>query len=88
MRCLLDKGLCGFFVCCLIGVALVSVTSAETIQIGRLPLNPRAAGFVMTVEMEVVAGNGYQPLELKFSPLGKAFTRDHRLQVVIEPRPV
>ena len=86
MRCMSDKVLCGFFACCLIGVVLRSVTSAETIQIGRLPLKPRAARFVMTVEMEAVAGNGYQPLELKFSPLGKAFTRDHRLQVVIEPR--
>ncbi len=86
MRCMSDMVLCGFFACCLIGVVLCSVTSAETIQIGRLPLKPRAAGFVMTVEMEAVAGNGYQPLELKFSPLGKAFTRDHRLQVVIEPR--
>ena len=40
MRCMSDKVLCGFFACCLIGVVLCSVTSAETIQIGRLPLKP------------------------------------------------
>jgi hypothetical protein len=82
----LDKGLCGLFACCLIGIVLVPVTSGETVQIGRLPLKPSSAAFVMTVNMEVVAGNGYQPLDLKFSPRGKTFNRDHRIEVVIEPR--
>lgn len=80
------NGLGRLVACLQICLALISGTSAETMQIGRLPRRPGAVGYTMTVEMEVVAGNGYQPIDLTFSPLGKAFARDHQLQVVIEPQ--
>ena len=70
------------FVC---GV-LWAYVAADTVEVGRLPVNRRAADFYMVLNMEVVAGNGYQPLELEFRPRGKAFVRDHRIEIAIEPR--
>ena len=67
-------------------IVLVSTASAERTRIGSLPTKPRVAGFSMTASMEVVAGNGYQPIFLTFSPLGKSFMRDRHLHVVIGPR--
>lgn len=86
MRRALDWGLCGLLAGLQVGVLLVPITSAETVRIGSLPVRPRAAGFAMAIEMEAVAGNGYQPYDLRFSPRGKTFARDHHLQIVIEPR--
>ena len=71
----------------LIGAIVVASTAqAERSRIGSLPLRPRVAGFSMTADLEVVAGNGYQPVYLTFSPLGKSFTRDRHLQIVFGPR--
>ena len=59
---------------------------AETVSIGRLPLKPGKAGFVMDIAMEPVSGNGYQPFHLKFIALGTGITHDRNLTVIIEPR--
>ena len=38
--------------------------TAETSRIGTLPGKPGVAGFTMNAELDVVAGNGYQPVYL------------------------
>ncbi len=62
------------------------VLVADTVQIGTAPARPGKAGFTMTVEIEAVGGNGYQPMYLNFAPLGKQFNRDRYLDVNIGPR--
>ncbi len=69
----------------LASLALVAHARAETIRIGRVPSNPAAAGLTVVAEMEVVSGNGYQPITLTFSPNGKSFRRDRHLQIEITP---
>lgn len=72
----------------LCGLILVLQTkvSGERISIGRLPTKAAIAGFVLDVEMDAVAGNGYQPFYLVFTPQGKAFTHDRHIRVSIAPR--
>ncbi|MFK8114160.1 MAG: hypothetical protein AB8B91_18305 [Rubripirellula sp.] len=70
----------------LIFLGMLAVCEAETIDIGRAPAKPGVAGFVMNLKMEAVANNGYQPIYLKFAPLGKAFTYDRHIQVTVSPK--
>ncbi len=74
------------FLACMVGSGTFPLLArGETSRLGSLPLKPGAAGFVMVADVETVAGNGYQPVYLKFSPLGQTFTRDRHLQVVVSP---
>lgn len=59
--------------------------AAESSVIGSTPTRIRQAGFKMTVEIEAVGGNGYQPVYLDFESAGQTFGRDRRLSVVFSP---
>ncbi len=52
---------------------------------GSLPTKP-SIGFTMTVQVEAVSGNGYQPIHLIFQPRGTAFARDRHVEVTLSPR--
>ena len=73
--------------CCLLTSFVVAGTAAgETHMLGSLPRKPGKAAFTLTVEIDSVAGDGYQPIYLKFKPRGKTFGRDHRVGVRVSPR--
>ena len=71
---------------CLFALSPFAESQAETTNIGSLPGRPGAVGFVLSVEVEPISGNGYQPVYLNFLPLRKKFGRDRNLEVAIEPR--
>lgn len=75
-----------FCVTIAVGVTFAVNAAAETVFLGSSPSRPGKAGFTMSVHMEPVGGNGYQPVYLDVTPLGQRFTRDRYLQVVIGPR--
>jgi hypothetical protein len=69
----------------LFGVLIQSAVGAETLQLGSLPTKRTKLGFMMTVNMEAVSGNGYQPIHLTFAPRAKTFQRDRHVDVAISP---
>ena len=78
----------GIIVATFVSVTVCAVLSyGETHNLGSLPRKRLKAAFLMTVEMESVASDGYQPIYLKFKPRGtRTFARDHRVSVRIAPR--
>ena len=78
----LDTFLGGLLASCVFATTAVG----ETHLLGSLPRMPGKAAFTLTMEIDSVAGDGYQPVYLKFKPRGKAFGRDHRVGVRISPR--
>ncbi len=58
---------------------------AETWTMGTLPYKRSKLGFVMTIQVEAVGGNGYQPIHLNFRPTGTSFLRDRHVEVGINP---
>ncbi len=76
-----------FWMACLaVIVCAMPICRADKIRIGSGPNRPAKAGFVLTVDIEAVGGNGYHPVYLGFSALGKQFPRDRYIDVEISPR--
>lgn len=69
-----------------IWLSLPVMAAAERERLGTLPRKPKAAGFLATVSMEALAGHGYQPVHIDFSPFGGRFPATRSLQVVVSPR--
>jgi hypothetical protein len=67
------------------GLLIQGPAVAETWPLGTLPTKPTKLGYVMTIQLEAVSGNGYQPIHLNFGPTGKAFQRDHHVEVTFTP---
>ena len=72
------------------GLALVALmfahpVVAKTQFLGSLPSKGSKIGLSMDIHTEAVGGNGYHPIELKFSPSGPQFQRDRHIEVWITP---
>ncbi|WP_153555191.1 hypothetical protein [Roseimaritima sediminicola] len=64
--------------------ATMTAVPAEPVPLGRVPVPPRQ-GFQLSVEMESVPGNGYQPVHLVFRPVGRTFTQQRNLTIELTP---
>lgn len=67
-------------------VSSFSACDGETIPLSTLPFKPAKASFVVDIQTEPLAGDGYQPFHITITPRAKRFARDHRVTVRLTPR--
>ncbi len=74
------------FLACIVPFCFASEARGQATYLGQLPGKRRAADFTMSISIEAIGGNGYQPVRLSFKPNKKVFSRDHSVSVMVRPK--
>ena len=67
-------------------IAVPDRSAAFEIPLGSAPTDPVKAGFRLTVVSQRLSNEGFQPLKLRFAPIGKSFTRQRNFRILLRPR--